>query len=184
MLKVKMKQNFDVDRLIRNLRAATSVLLNDIAKPIKEDWDNRIEISVPPRLKNSTKSLHGSHIPLNLTGKLAKSNKILPASTKKLKAVIQNTAKSTKNYKIRGANGKIYKGTRKSAPVFYGYWLNKGFTTSPKSLVTGKKKTGVTVPPRNFSSLNMNVFERTADYKVAQKKFVKNLNKAMKMGFK
>ena len=174
-----MKQNFDVDRLIRNLRAATSVLLNDIAKPIKEDWDNRIEISVPPGLKNSTKSLHGSHIPLNLTGKLAKSNKILPASTKKLKAVIQNTAKSTKNYKIRGANGKIYKGTRKSAPVFYGYWLNKGFTTSPKSLVPNKE-----VPARNFSSLNMEVFERSAAYKVAQKKFVKNLNKAMKMGFK
>ena len=179
MLKVKMKQNFDVDRLIRNLRAATSVLLNDIAKPIKEDWDNRIEISVPPGLKNSTKSLHGSHIPLNLTGKLAKSNKILPASTKKLKAVIQNTAKSTKNYKIRGANGKIYKGTRKSAPVFYGYYQNHGFTTASNSLVPNKK-----VPARNFSSLNMNVFERTADYKVAQKKFVKNLNKAMKMGFK
>ena len=174
-----MKQNFDVDRLIRNLRAATSVLLNDIAKPIKEDWDNRIEISVPPRLKNSTKSLHGSHIPLNLTGKLAKSNKILPASTKKLKAVIQNTAKSTKNYKIRGANGKIYKGTRKSAPVFYGYYQNHGFTTASNSLVPNKE-----VPARNFSSLNMEVFERSAAYKVAQKKFVKNLNKAMKMGFK
>ena len=174
-----MKQNFDVDRLIRNLRAATSVLLNDIAKPIKEDWDNRIERSVPPGLEKSTKSLHGSHIPLNLTGKLAKSNKILPASTKKLKAVIQNTAKSTKNYKIKKPNGKVYKGTRKSAPVFYGYWVNKGFTTSSNSLIPNKK-----VHARDFSSLNMEVFERSAAYKVAQSKFVKNLRKAMKMGFK
>ena len=174
-----MKQNFDVDRLIRNLRSATSVLLNDIAKPIKEDWDNRIERSVPPGLKNSTKSLHGSHIPLNLTGKLAKSNKILPASTKKLKAVIQNTAKSTKNYKIKTPNGKIYKGTRNSKPVFYGYYQNKGFTTGSNSLIPNRK-----VPARDFTSKTIDNIEKSPEYKIAQEKFVKNLNKAMKMGFK
>ena len=171
-----MKKNFDVKKLVRNLRSATAVLLNDLAKPIKEDWDARIHRSVPPGLKQSTKDLHGSHIPLNLTGKLAKSNKILPASTKKLKAVIQNTAKSTKNYKIKKPNGKIHKGTRNSAPVFYGYWLNKGFTTSSDSLVPGKK-----VPARNFSSLDIDVFGRSAEFKLASDKFFKNLKLSMKM---
>tara|TARA_Y100000593_G_scaffold70986_1_gene130266 strand:- start:1670 stop:2194 length:525 start_codon:yes stop_codon:yes gene_type:complete len=171
-----MKKNFDVDRLNRNLRAATSVLLNDLAKPIKEDWDNRIKTSVPPRLKESTKSLHGSHIPLNLTGKLAKSNKISPASTKRLKAVVKNVAKSSKNYKIKTPSGKTRKGTRNSAPVFYGYWLNKGFTTSLDSLVPNKK-----VPARDFSSINMEVFKTSAAYINAHNKFIKNLKKAMKM---
>ena len=179
MLQVKIKKNFDVNRLVRNLRSVTSVLLNDLAKPIKEDWDARIHRSVPPGLKQSTKDLHGSHIPLNLTGKLAKSNKILPASTNKLKAVVQNTAKSTKSYKIKTPSGKIYKGTRKSKPVFYGYYQNHGFTTSSDSLIPNRK-----VPARNFSSLDMEVFERSAAYKAAQSKFVKNLRKAMKMSGK
>ena len=180
MIEIKITKNFDFDRLIKNVRATTAVFLNDVAKPIKEGWDEAIGKGDFNNFykKKSTQALHGGE-PLAVTGKLAKSNKILPASTKKLKAVIQNTAKSTKNYKIRKPNGKIYKGTRKSAPVFYGYYQNHGFTTASNSLVPNKK-----VPARNFSSLDMDVFERSAAYKVAQKKFVKNLNKAMKMGFK
>ena len=179
MLKVKMKQNFDVDRLIRNLRSATSVLLNDIAKPIKKGWDDNINKGAFTPIRDSTNKLHGSHNPLHLSGKLAKSNKILPANTKKLKAVIQNTAKSTKNYKIKTPNGKIYKGTRNSKPVFYGYYQNKGFTTGSNSLIPNRK-----VPARDFTSKTIDNIEKSPEYKIAQEKFVKNLNKAMKMGFK
>ena len=176
-----MKKDFDVDKLVKYIDIGSSILLNDIAQTIKEDWDFRIKMSVPPGLKESTKSLHGSHIPLNLTGKLLKSNKILPANPNKLKAVVQNTAKSTKSYRIRGANGKIYKGTRKSAPVFYGYWLNKGFTTSPKSLVPGKNKSGVTVPARDFTSFTMEELARDPKYKIAMDKYMKNLKLSWKI---
>ena len=179
MIQLKMKKNFDFKRLTRNVKASSSVFLNDLAKPIKQDWDARIKRSVPPRLSETTKDLHGSHIPLNLTGKLAKSNKILPASTRKLKATIKNTAKSTKTYKIRKPNGKIYKGTRKSAPVFYGYWLNKGFITAPNSLVPGRE-----VPARDFSSVDMAFFKRTQEFKRAKTKFLNNLKKSMRMASK
>ena len=179
MIQLKMKKNFDFKRLIRNIKASSSVFLNDLAKPIKQDWDARIKRSVPPGLSQTTRDLHGSHIPLNLTGKLAKSNKILPASTGKLKATVQNTAKSTKSYKIRKPNGKIYRGTRKSKPVFYGYWLNKGITTSPNSLIPGKK-----VPARDFSSVDMAFFKRTQEFKRAKTKFLNNLKKSMRMANK
>ena len=179
MLKVTMEQNFDIDRLVRNIRSATSVLLNDIAKPIKEGLDDNINKGVFAPTRGSTDKLHGSHNPLHLTGKLAKSNKILPASTSKLKAVVQNTAKSSTNYKIRKPNGKIYKGTRQSAKLFYGYYQNKGFTTSNKSLIPNRK-----VPPRDFTSKTIDNIERNPKYIKAQEKFVKNLNKAMKMSGK
>ena len=175
-MEIKVKKNFNLEKLIRGVKTASSVLLNDLAKPIKEDWDARIHRSVPPGLEKTTTDLHGSHIPLNLTGKLAKSNKIIRANPKKLKATVKNTAKSTTSYKIRKPNGKIYRGKRKSAPVFYGYWLNKGFTTSSKSLIPNAK-----VPARNFSSLDIDVFGRSAAYKVALDKFFKNLKLSAKM---
>ena len=155
------------------------VLLNDIAKPIKDGWDKEITQGSFSSLENSTESLHGSHKPLNLTGKLAKSNKIIKATPKKLKAVVKNTAKSTKSYKIRKPNGKIYRGTRKSAPVFYGYYQNKGFKTASNSLIPNK-----TVPARDFTSKTINNLEQTAEYKAAQTKFAKNLDKSMKMASK
>ena len=171
-----MKKDFDVDKLIKYIDIGTSILLNDIAQTIKEDWDFRIKISVPPRLEESTKSLHGSHIPLNLTGKLLKSNKVIPATPTKLKAVVQNTAKSSKSYKIRGANGKVYKGTRKSAPVFYGYYQNKGFTTASNSLIPNK-----TVPARDFTSVTTEELARDPKYKVAMDKYMKNLELSWKI---
>ena len=42
MIQIKLKKNFDIDRLLRNVRTATSVFLNDIAEPIKEGWDESI----------------------------------------------------------------------------------------------------------------------------------------------
>ena len=182
MIEIKIKQNFNFEKLIKNVRTATSVLLNDIAKPIKDGWDKEITQGSFSSLENSTESLHGSHKPLNLTGKLAKSNKIIKATPKKLKAVVKNTAKSTKSYKIRKPNGKIYRGTRKSDPVFYGYYLDKqgGFKTSKKSLI----KKSVTVPQRDFTSKTINNLEQTAEYKAAQTKFAKNLDKSMKMASK
>ena len=179
MLKVQMKKNFDIEKLIKNLRTATSKLLNNIAEPIKEVLDDNIYKGVFDPTRGSTDKLHGSHNPLHLTGKLAKSNKVFPASPSRLKAVVKNTAKSSKNYKIRKPNGKIYKGTRKSAPVFYGYYQNKGFTTSPKSLIPNKR-----VPERNFTRKTIDKLESNPKYIKAQNEFAKELNKVMKMGFK
>ena len=179
MIEIKIKQNFNFEKLIKNVRTATSVLLNDIAKPIKDGWDKEITQGSFSSLENSTESLHGSHKPLNLTGKLAKSNKIIKATPKKLKAVVKNTAKSTKSYKIRKPNGKIYIGTRKSAPVFYGYYQNKVFKTASNYLIPNK-----TVPARDFTSKTINNLEQTAEYKAAQTKFAKNLDKSMKMASK
>ena len=180
MIEIKITKNFDFDRLIKNVRATTAVFLNDVAKPIKEGWDEAIgkgDFNNSYK-KKSTQDLHGGK-PMAVTGKLAKSNKILPASASKLKAVVHNTAKSSKNYKIRKPNGKIYKGTRKSAKVFYGYWLDKGFTTSHESLIPNRK-----VPPRDFTSKTIDELERNPKYIKAKEKFTKNLNKSMKMASK
>ena len=181
MIQVKYKKNFDVGRLLRNVRASAAVLLNDVAVPVKEGWDKEIkEGSFDSLSTESTIKLHGAHRPLNLTGKLAKSNKILKASTKKLKAVVKNTAKSSKNYKIKKPNGKIFKGTRKSQPVFYGYYQNKGIKhTHDKSLVPGKE-----VKPRNFVDKTLDNLERNPKYIKAKQKFAKNLEKSMKMASK
>ena len=180
MITVKYKKNIDIDRMIRNVKASSAVLLNELAQTVKEGWDESIGQGKFNNFykKKSTQDLHGGE-PLLVSGKLAKSNKIVKASTKRLKAKVHNTAKSSTNYKIRKPNGKVYRGKRKSAPVFYGYHLNKGFVTASDSLIPNRK-----VPARNFSSLDMEVFERSAAYKAAQSKFVKNLRKAMKMGFK
>ena len=183
MVELKIKINFDIEKSIKNLKTITSVLLNDLAKPIKEGWDKEIKQGTFDSLSTeSTIKLHGSHRPLNLTGKLAKSNKIIKANPKKLKAVVKNTAKSTKNYKIRKPNGKIYRGKRNSPPVFYGYYLNKqgGFKTSKKSLI----KKSVTVPQRDFTSKTIDDLEMNPKYIKAQKKFTKNLDKSMKMAAK
>ena len=183
MITIKYKKNFDIDRLLRNVRASASVLLNDIAVPVKEGWDESIWQGKFNNFykKKSTQDLHGGE-PLLVTGKLAKSNKIIKASTKKLKAVVKNTAKSTKNYKIRKPNGKIYRGKRNSPPVFYGYYLNKqgGFKTSKKSLI----KKSVTVPQRDFTSKTIDNLEKNPKYIKAKEKFVKNLDKSMKMAAK
>ena len=180
MIQVKYKKNFDVGRLLRNVRASAAVLLNDVAVPVKEGWDKEIKEDSHLGLRASTQKVHGDHKPLNLTGKLAKSNKILKASTKKLKAVVKNTAKSSKNYKIKKPNGKIFKGTRKSQPVFYGYYQNKGIKhTHDKSLVPGKE-----VKPRNFVDKTLDNLERNPKYIKAKQKFAKNLEKSMKMASK
>ena len=180
MIQVKYKKNFDIDRMLRNVRASAAVLLNDVAVPVKEGWDKEIkEGSFDSLSTESTIKLHGAHRPLNLTGKLAKSNKILKASTKKLKAVVKNTAKSSKNYKIKKPNGKIYRGKRKSAPVFYGYYQNKGFTTASNSLIPNKR-----VPARNFVDKTLDNLERNPKYIKAKQKFAKNLEKSMKMASK
>ena len=183
MIQIKLKKNFDIDRLLRNVRTATSVFLNDIAEPIKEGWDESIEQGKFNNFykKKSTQDLHGGE-PLLVSGKLAKSNKIIKATPKKLKAVVKNTAKSSMNYKIRKPNGKIYRGKRNSPPVFYGYYLNKqgGFKTSKKSLI----KKSVTVPQRDFTSKTIDDLEKNPKYIKPQKKFTKNLDKSMKMAAK
>ena len=179
MITVKYKKNFDIDRMIRNVRASSAVLLNDIAKTVKEGWDTEIKQNSFTSLSSTTTSLHGSHRPLNLSGKLAKSNKILKATTKRLKAKVHNTAKSSTNYKIRKPNGKVQKGTRKSAPVFYGYYQNKGFRTAPDSLIPNRK-----VPKRDFTSKTVDNLEKNPKYIKAKRKFANNLEKSMKMASK
>ena len=149
MITVKYKKNIDIDRLIRNVKASSAVLLNDIAKTV------------------------------NLSGKLAKSNRIVKATTKRLKAKVHNTAKSSTNYKIRKPNGKVQKGTRKSAPVFYGYYQNKGFRTAPDSLIPNRK-----VPKRDFTSKTVDNLEKNPKYIKAKRKFANNLEKSMKMASK
>ena len=180
MIEVKLKKNFDIDRLIKNVRTVASILLNDIAEPIKEGWDKEIrENTFDPLSADSTVMLHGQHRPLRLTGKLAKSNKIIKSTPKKLKAVVKNTAKSPKNYKIKKPNGKVYRGKRNSTPVFYGYYQNKGFTTASNSLVPNKK-----VPARDFTSKTIDNLEKNPKYIQAKQKFTANLEKSMKMASK
>ena len=179
MITVKYKKNFDIDRLLRNVRAAASVLLNDIAVPVKEGWDKEIKQGTHQGIKDSTRKLHGDHKALNLSGKLAKSNKIIKASTKKLKAVVKNTAKSPKNYKIKKPNSKVYRGKRNSTPVFYGYYQNKGFRTASDSLIPNKK-----VPARNFTDKTLDNLEKNPKYMKAKHKFMNNLEKSMKMAAK
>ena len=43
MIQVKYKKNFDVGRMLRNVRASAAVLLNDVAVPVKEGWDKEIK---------------------------------------------------------------------------------------------------------------------------------------------
>ena len=180
MITVKYKKNFDIDRLIRNVKASSAVLLNDIAKTVKEGWDESIGQGKFNNFykKKSTQDLHGGE-PLLVSGKLAKSNKIVKASTKRLKAKVHNTAKSSTNYKIRKPNGKIYRGKRNSAPVFYGYHLKEGFQTAPNSLVPNRK-----VPKRDFTSKTVDTLFQNPKYIKARKKFAKNLEKSMKMASK
>ena len=180
MITVKYKKNIDIDRALRNVRASSAVLLNELAQAVKEGWDESIGQGNFNNFykKKSTQDLHGGE-PLLVSGKLAKSNKILRASTKKLKAVVKNTAKSSTNYKIRKPNGKIYRGKRNSAPVFYGYHLKEGFQTAPNSLVPNRK-----VPKRDFTSKTVDTLFQNPKYIKARKKFTKNLEKSMKMASK
>ena len=101
MIQVKYKKNFNIEKMLKAVRISSSILLNDIAEPVKEGWDKDIKEGSHDGINDSTRKLHGDHRPLNLTGKLAKSNKILKATPKKLKAVVKNVAKSSKNYKIK-----------------------------------------------------------------------------------
>ena len=179
MITVKYKKNIDIDRMIRNVKASSAVLLNELAQTVKEGWDTEIKQNSFTSLSSTTTSLHGSHRPLNLSGKLAKSNRIVKATTKRLKAKVHNTAKSSKNYKIRKPNGKVQKGTRKSAPVFYGYYQNKGFRTAPDSLIPNRK-----VPKRDFTSKTVDTLFKNPKYIKARNKFAKNLEKSMEMASK
>ena len=180
MITVKYKKNIDIDRMIRNVKASSAVLLNELAQTVKEGWDESIGQGKFNNFykKKSTQDLHGGE-PLLVSGKLAKSNKIVKASTKRLKAKVHNTAKSSTNYKIRKPNGKVQKGTRKSAPVFYGYYQNKGFRTAPDSLIPNRK-----VPKRDFTSKTVDTLFKNPKYIKARNKFAKNLEKSMEMASK
>ena len=180
MIQVKYKKNFNIDKMLKAVRISSSILLNDIAEPVKEGWDKDIKEGSHDGINDSTRKLHGDHRPLNLTGKLAKSNKILKATPKKLKAVVKNVAKSSVNYKIKKPNGKIHRGKRNSSPVFYGYYQNKGFTTSKKSLI--KKR--VYVQPRNFVDKTLDNLEKHPKYKKATERFKDNLEKSMRIASK
>ena len=179
MIQVKYKKNFDIEKLKKAVRISSSILLNEIAEPIKEGWDKDIKEGSHKGINDSTRKLHGDHRPLNLTGKLAKSNKIIPATPKKLKVVIKNVAKSSKNYKIKKPNGKVFRGKRNSEPVFYGYYQNKGFTTASNSLVPNKR-----VDPRNFVDNTLDNLEKHPKYKKAIDKFANNLEKSMRIASK
>ena len=179
MIQVKYKKNFNIEKMLKAVRISSSILLNDIAEPVKEGWDKDIKEGSHKGINDSTRKLHGDHRPLNLTGKLAKSNKILKATPKKLKAVVKNVAKSSVNYKIKKPNGKTYRGKRKSSPVFYGYYQNKGFTTASNSLVPNKK-----VQPRNFVDKTLDNLEKHPKYKKAQERFKDNLEKSMRIASK
>ena len=180
MITVKYKKNIDIDRMIRNVKASSAVLLNELAQTVKEGWDESIGQGKFNNFdkKKSTQDLHGGE-PLLVSGKLAKSNKIVKASTKRLKAKVHNTAKSSTNYKIRKPNGKVYRGKRNSAPVFYGYHLKEGFQTAPDSLIPNKR-----VPKRDFTSKTVDTLFKNPKYIKARKKFAKNLEKSMKMAAK
>ena len=180
MITVKYKKNIDIDRMIRNVKASSAVLLNELAQTVKEGWDESIGQGKFNNFykKKSTQDLHGGE-PLLVSGKLAKSNKIVKASTKRLKAKVHNTAKSSTNYKIRKPNGKVYRGKRKSAPVFYGYHLNKGFVTASDSLIPNKR-----VPQRDFTSKTVDTLFKNPKYIKARNKFAKNLEKSMEMASK
>jgi len=179
MIQVKYKKNFNIEKMLKAVRISSSILLNDIAEPVKEGWDKDIKEGSYQGIKDSTRKLHGDHRPLNLSGKLAKSNKILKATPKKLKAVVKNVAKSPKNYKIKKPNGKTYRGKRKSEPVFYGYYQNKGFTTASNSLVPNKR-----VQPRNFVDKTLDNLEKHPKYKKATERFKDNLEKSMRIASK
>ena len=178
-MEVKYKKNFDIDKMIKAVSISSSIFLNEIAEPVKEGLDKDIKDGGFQAIKDSTRKLHGDHRPLNLSGKLAKSNKIIPATPKKLKVVVKNVAKSTKNYKIRKPNGKVFRGKRNSEPVFYGYYQNKGFTTASNSLVPNKR-----VIFRNFVDPTLNSLESNPKYKKAIKKFTDNLEKSMRIATK
>ena len=180
MITVKYKKNIDIDRALRNVRASSAVLLNELAQAVKEGWDESIGQGNFNNFykKKSTQDLHGGE-PLLVSGKLAKSNKIVKASTKRLKAKVHNTAKSSTNYKIRKPNGKIYRGKRNSSPVFYGYHLKEGFQTASDSLIPNKR-----VPKRDFTSKTVDNLEKNPKYMKAKRKFAKNLEKSMKMASK
>ena len=64
MIQVKYKKNFDIDRMLRNVRASAAVLLNDVAVPVKEGWDKEIK----EKIKNWDSGEIGSKMPV-LTGK-------------------------------------------------------------------------------------------------------------------
>tara|TARA_R100000808_G_C2140557_1_gene148393 strand:- start:1439 stop:1981 length:543 start_codon:yes stop_codon:yes gene_type:complete len=180
MIQVKYKKNFNIEKMLKAVRISSSILLNDIAEPVKEGWDKDIKEGSHKGINDSTRKLHGDHRPLNLTGKLAKSNKILKATPKKLKAVVKNVAKSSVNYKIKKPNGKTYRGKRKSAPVFYGYYQNKGLKqTASNSLVPNKR-----VQPRNFVDKTLDNLEKHPKYKKAQERFKDNLEKSMRIASK
>tara|TARA_R110002110_G_C13402667_1_gene712919 strand:+ start:471 stop:1040 length:570 start_codon:yes stop_codon:yes gene_type:complete len=181
-MEVKYKKNFDIDKLLKALKTSSSILLNDIAVPVKEGWDKALQTGdFKNNSKNkSTQDLHGG-TPLHVSGKLAKSNKLIKANPKKLKAVIKNTAKSTKNYKFRKPNGKIFRGKRNSPNVFYGYYLNKGdgFTTASNSLIPNKK-----VKSRNFTDKTVDTLSKHPKYIKATKRFADNLKKSMRIATK
>ena len=42
MITVKYKKNIDIDRMIRNVKASSAVLLNELAQTVKEGWDESI----------------------------------------------------------------------------------------------------------------------------------------------
>lgn len=170
-MKITLKTNFDIENAIKSLNENAQKFVNEVAEEFKKGTDSHIKTGAFKPLKESTKKLHGSHLPLHLTGKLAKSNKLFPAKGKSLIARVKNTAKSTKSYRVFKNNGKVYRGKRNKTGEFYGYYQNKGFKTAPDSLIPNK-----TVPARTFFEVD----EDKLFLKYKFDKFTERVNKSFK----
>ena len=61
MITVKYKKNIDIDRMIRNVKASSAVLLNELAQTVKEGWDESIGQGKFNNFykKKSTQDFHG-----------------------------------------------------------------------------------------------------------------------------
>lgn len=143
---MKVTRNFDFNKLIRS--DAASRWLNDygsrIHKSIAEGLDKGENI-VGKKFKSGSdfthNSVHDGHPhkrPLVRSGRLQESIKKLPATAKKLSFVIKSNVKSKARWNVE-VDGKKSSGTRSVRGVNYGAMLNKGFTTSKKSLIPNKQ---------------------------------------------
>tara|TARA_Y100000593_G_scaffold51390_1_gene96600 strand:- start:1579 stop:2145 length:567 start_codon:yes stop_codon:yes gene_type:complete len=151
-MKITVTRNFDFDKLAKS--NALSLWLNQ--------YGNRINQSIQDGLNKATditgkkfkpgsdfthKSTHDGHAhkrPLVRSGRLQKSIRKLPATTKKLTFIIKSKVSSKARWNVE-VDGKKSSGTRTVRGVNYGYMLNEGFKTSSKSLIPNKK-----VPFRNW----------------------------------
>ena len=149
---MKVTRNFDFDKLIKS--TAMSRWLNEygnrINKSIQDGLDNATDItgqrfeSGGAFTHESVQDGHAHQRPLVRSGRLKNSVKKLPATPKKLTFTIKSGVKSKARWNVE-VGGKKSSGTRNRRGVNYGAMLNKGFKTSPESLIPNKK-----VPFRNW----------------------------------